>query len=754
MDRDSRHDDLFAEQSLRKYLSNVYVSMIGSSENAKNILKIHPTDIRSKQVSGSRETQDGMRNACVWMQNVEILCSDKKTFDDVILGVIRLVAHYVTNVRDSDRSTVPLDCWIFQKSAPYKDVYGTHVILSMIVPEIESCMSIRLDANLSETIGLGFWRFESVLPMPLTNRLHHTTRKINPIEDILNLGRWDFLKISFVDRIEFSDSLEMNVYCEIASVQSNGRHRLGAPLILSGYIVSIDEFRITIKATMGDATLTMICAGGDVYTYEELVQMRDVPARFLIVEWYQTHVDYEPRRYAELLRIEAADPKDLRNDDMIGYVRLRGQVDYDDIRKRYGEVDLSEINCLILDGDMIRYSHVVSESKNPTIREFFATIQQIHDKWSGYKESGRILVTKSGISSQNSIDMTQIISYLREHPSLANTLSNIQAMFDYSGNRIFESDNSDRQERMKYVNTLKRMGLLDVSIDRRPATKKGIKVLAIIFRDEIEEYTKDLDFIYFPEFESRVPRSVMFAYLQDSREFKIGQVGSKNNKLLWIRSGNDQRAIYKEFEDETERWHDLILRSIITINHPVTPKFVHDEIVKSNKIDYFSIVIMMHQLEQSKRIIKSGDSWKYATYWRIRDLISTDRQSQWTLERVMKESKIGTLDKDKVLDYLRQIEREGVTVELSDGTWALKSDSDQIMRHATQMIRKKILSLLRAKKSGMGYEELVGRTSRYVTEKFENKRLKNKTCIIKNTVCELEKEGAIYERNGVYRITK
>ncbi len=749
-----RGGDLFSERSLRKYLSNVYVSMIGSSENTRIMLECHPADIRPEQVGGYNEARAGMNDACAWMQDAEILCSDKDTFNDVILGVVRLVARYVVSARGTDRPTVPLDCWVFQKSVSYKDAYGTHTTLSMIVPEIESCMSIRLDADLSETMGLGFWRFESVLPMPLTNRLHNTTRKVSPIDGAPSLGDWNFLKISFGDRSEFLDSLEMDVYCEIASAQSKGRHHLGAPLILSGRIVSMDEFRITIQGIVGDSRLTVTRADGCAHTHDELMQMKDAPARFLIVEWYRPQADRKShRRYAELLRVEAADLKDLRNDDMVGYVRLRGRVYYDDIRKRYGRIDLSEIDCLTLDGDMVVYSRVIPEFQNTVIREFFSTTDQIHDRWSGYRKDGRLLVAESSISSQDSTDMARIMGLLRERPALANTLSDIQTVFDYSGDRAFESDEPGWQARRSHVKTLERMGLLDTDAVHKPLTKKGIRVLVMNFKDEIERRVSDLDSIYLPELGGRLPNSVMLAHLQGSREFKMGQTRSENNKLLWVRAGTDHESISKECESKIAHQHGLILECMMTTNHPVTSKFIHGELDKrEERIDYFSIDIMMRQLGQAGKLSKSGDSWEYITYWRIRDLVGTDKEGQWTLERVMRESKIGTMDKDKVLGCLRQIEREGLTVELSDGTWAWKSGSDQIARHADSMAKRRVLALLRAKKSGFDYDDLAGRTGRYVSDQFKSRPLRDRAHIVKNAILELKKASTIHEREGIYRI--
>ena len=595
----------FAEQILRKYLSGIYVAMISSNKNVELMLEAHPADVRSEQIEGSNEARSGMEYACEWMRDVEIVCKDKRTFDDVILGTSKLAARYVANVRSLGERTVSLDCWVFQKSDPYKDAYGTHTTVSMIVPEIESCMSIRLDAELAEIIGPGFWRFESVLPMPLTNRLHHTTRTINPVDGTPSLGIWNFLKVSIEDKSEFSDSLEMDNYCEIASAQSKGRHHLGAPLILLGRIVSMDDFRITIRGAVENASVTVIRADCCTYTHNELVRLKNVPARFLITEWYQPQNDGKPRKCAELLHVEAADQADLRNDDLVGYVRLRGQVNVDEIREKYGHVDLSAVDGLYLDRHVARYSRVASKSGNLIIKEFFSTVDKIRDRWSEYRKDGRLLGTESCISSQDSTDMARIMGLLRERPTLKNTLSDIQTAFDHSGDRAFESDEPGWQARKTHVKTLERMGLLDTDADQRPLTKKGIRVLIVSFKEEIERRVSGLDSIFLPELGGRLPNSVMLAHLQNSKEFKMGQTRSENNKLLWVRVGMDCESMSKECESKMARQHSLILKCMITTNYPVTSKFIHDKLDKrGERIDYFSINIMMRQLEQAGKAIQ------------------------------------------------------------------------------------------------------------------------------------------------------
>lgn len=474
-----------------------------------------------------------------------------------------------------------------------------------------------------------------------------------------------------------------------------------------------------------------------------------------MVEWYQPQSGGTPRRYAELLHVEAADQEDLRDDDLVGYVRLRGQVSVEEIRERYGRVDLSAVDCLVLDRHIVRYSRAAPESDNPVIKEFFSTIDKIRDRWSEYRKDGRPFVSESDISSQDSTSMARIMGHLRERPALIDALSDIQTVFDHSGDRAFESGGQNWQARRAHVKTLERMNLLDTAAGHRPLTKKGIRALTTSFKDEIERCVSDLDYIYLPELGKRPPNSVMLAHLQSGREFKMGQTRSENNKLLWIRIGVDDKSISKECESKTAHQHGLILRCMMTTNHPVTSKFIHDELDKrGERIDYFSINIMMRQLEQAGKLSKSGDSWVYITYWRIRDLVSTDLEGQWTLERVIRESKIGTIDKDTVHECLSRIEREGVTVELSDGVWAWRNSPDQVTRHADSMVKRKILSLLHAKKSGFDYDELVGRTSRYVTDQFRNRPLRDRARVVKNAIVELKKAGMIYEREGIYRIVE
>lgn len=67
--------------------------------------------------------------------------------------------------------------------------------------------------------------------MPLTNRLHFVSgATASPLPDRPpGLAGWDFLKASPHDLHALSESIEMDAYCEIASVQDGLRQRLGRP---------------------------------------------------------------------------------------------------------------------------------------------------------------------------------------------------------------------------------------------------------------------------------------------------------------------------------------------------------------------------------------------------------------------------------------------------------------------------------------------------------------------------------------------
>ena len=751
-----RQNALFTERELRKQLSNIYAAMVESTGNAELLIDRDLEDMGYGDTSGNFHTRRSMVDACEWLADVQFQCRDPGTFDDVIMGAVRKTAHYLVSVRKK-KPTTSLEGWIFQKSKVLENTYGQRIAMAMIVPQLESCMSVRLPDNVAEDMDKGhFYRFLSATPMPITNRLHVPTHKIVRVGTSPRLPDWDFLKTAFDDRDKFSDSLEMDVYCEIPSIQSNSAHHLGAPIILAGTISFADESDVTIKGVAGNKSFTVKRSGLELQTECDLQDMVGMSARFLVVEWYSPGKHKRGRdRFPELLWYEAGDLQDLRNDDLVGYVRLRGSVDLDTLHDRYGTVDVSKIGCLSEDGGAIRYTGTAVPA-DPVVGEFLELVREIRKMWLQYRRDSGLPVTKHDVISDDNANTAVMTSKLEKKPEMKNTLSDIQAVFDATGNWAAKLDHTGEYGLKRHVKQLVRIDLLNSNGDNLEVTPIGRRILGMVLEGEIARYLSFLNCLYIPELDFHIPRSILLRHLKNTGDFSESQVEWGKNKLLWVRSGATADPKIKEYEDKLIRHHNLILRRLRTVNHPANPKFVHDELAKQGRgIDYLSAGIMLDQLHRIGKLTGSEDIWEYDIYWRIRDLISEDRDGEWILDRVMAEIRAPLPDRKKAGDVLAKLEKEGLIVKLTGGVWVWRKDGvDQRRVYVSGRIKQKTLSVLAAAgKRGVDCGTLVGRVYGTMHDQLEDFPVAVRKQLVVDSISELKNSNAIQERDSMYYIT-
>ena len=226
------------EKEIRSQMTNFYISL-ATHANAEVFLKNNPALIDKKIARGNDFTKDKTVDFSYWLKILQVLAMSDEKFEKQILGPVRDVANYVLNIKGR---TTKIAGWVFAKSKPFEDTFsgGTRISVSLLVPELRTVMSLRCDAKTGAKIDYGFYDFEQVKPIPMTNRLHQFHPDIKKIEVGLNIAECNFLKTSMGDLKPFSCSLEMEHYCEVSSNQSKKRHLLGAVLIIGGKVVSVE----------------------------------------------------------------------------------------------------------------------------------------------------------------------------------------------------------------------------------------------------------------------------------------------------------------------------------------------------------------------------------------------------------------------------------------------------------------------------------------------------------------------------------
>ena len=740
---------VLGEYELRKSLSSIYAAMVRSSKNTDLFLNRDPADVQYDDAAGDHKTKLAMIDSCQWLDDVRLQCHARAF--DAVLACVRTTARYLKSIR-SAKSTTSLRCWTFQKSGVIRGAYNSRMAVTMIVPELESCMSMRLDASVLGEIGRGMYRVGSVTPMMLVNRLHPThATEISPVDSSPDLEGYDFLKVSLGDARSFMESVEMDRYCEVASMQSERAHHLGAPMTIAGILEDVDSIRATIRGLVGDDRI-MVVHSASGHEYESLQHMKNMPGRFLVVEWYQPgDCGKANERRTELLHFEKGSLRELQRDDLIGYVRLRGEADREEVERICG-TSVPAVSCLVKDGNVVRYVGRPRHA-DPVINAFLDTVCEIRKIWADYRRDDRLQVTETDMVSTELATLAAIVARLDNRPRLKDVLSDTLARFDYSGDWPDELDGEENAIPVQHARSLMRLGLLETEDGEMRVTDMGRKALERVLKAEAEQYLSGRDYVYLPELTSRVPRSVIMRCLKDGADFCEHTDALGKNKLLWIRRGASDAKV-AECEQDLDRRRREILNLLRTVNHQINTKFVCYELRgKVHGTDYTSTGLMMRQLAAAGNLEGPEEDWRYPLHRRIPAIMSSDKDGMWDMVRIMAESKMPMVDEGDVKLEVKRLEAAGLIVALSDGKWEWKRhDADQQRDYAVRVIQNKMLALIRTKKTGMDTKILLERVNRTILDQFSNVQI-DRHQLVRDAIQELKRRNLIYENDGVYRIT-
>lgn len=733
----------------------MYAVMVKSEKYADLLAREDPTESDLEIATYIDGSMNDLRG---WMESIKIRCNDERTFAGAVLGPIRLVAEYMKDIRGMSQHTFPVTGWVFQKSEAWIDTHIERVAISMVVPDLRSCMSLRITKQQASAIGKGAHKFGQVYPVPMTNRLHSPKLTFERVDEAHNMADWDFMKVSIDDIVQFDDSIEMDNYCEVMSMQSKRKLQLGAPFIISGSVVSVNGDMVTIKSSITGSKITAMYAPMDQSSEFDAESVASNHGLFLVVVWYvgNRHKS-EERIYAEMVHFDALEPSsDPKLVDLIGYVRLRGSVCKEDLVNKYVGVDYSQATCLIEKNGLVEY--VTWHSKNPVFEKFLMATKKIRDTWTSYKPDTSLQLKADDIISADKVNEGMIKSKLLKYTTLRFMLSYIQTRFDETGEWIQKPD-GDIDKRN--VRELKYMDLLDADTDVPTVTKFGRRMLGIILETEMKRQADCSEVFYMPEFAGDVPRSIMSAYLEGRDDFSNVELPDGRNRLIWIKNNADGSAVIKEIVQKISHSHRSILDAIRTANHPINPMMVSKELSKKGTVlDYYSIHIMLEQISRTGRLINSGRPsdaglyWKYDLYWRVRDALEYSSDQVWDSGKMWNKVGIGRLSDEDVLSVMKRLVDEGRLVALPDNKWVRKTDdSDPLRPIATDSAKNTIIAVLKPRRSGMDVKDLRSRVEGALSIQFGHKLSSARSKVVMDAISDLEQEGKIRVLEGVYKLT-
>lgn len=632
-------------------------------------------------------------------------------------------------------------------------------------------------------VSRGHYRLGPATPMPLTNRLHFVGgAAASPLPDRSpSLADWDFLKASPHDLHALSDTIEMDDYCEIASVQDSLQHYLGAPVIPPGAVKRLDDYTVVIEG-LGGEEVTAVRQGGSPPDPDGLPHGGDARGavgghgRFLAVAWYQPGMRgagggggaASAPRAPELLHFEACGRDEAVLDDMIGHVRLRGRAGAGGLRARYGQEWQSIASgaaCLAAGGGAAEYRRARGPRGSPE-REFFAAVDDMRAAWAPCRTGDGLPAAPRDIVPEGGADAAALSSWAGRGANRT-LLADMQHAHDLTGYWPGERDGDGgtgigRGGISPRAAGLERLGLLRRDGRILSVTDRGLKALADSFRRDARQYAEGKNIVYLPEAGSRIPASVILRHLRDGGDFERAAGPCGKNSLLWVRKGAGAdaglAAELERCEALLAEHHGIILECTRTVNHDINARFVQGELEKRGaRIAFFCVSAMLGQLERAGRLeAAGGGDWTYPLRGRILDTMRGNRARAWDMDGIFGATGAARNDIKSVAGALEDLAARGEIVGLEDGVWGCREDGidgeEQRRRRAFSLAKSFALSALRGRKAGTDHTRLVETVSGHLSEKFQANQVRGMRRIVDDAVSRLVEDGRVRKGDGMLRL--
>lgn len=747
---------LLTERRLRTVLTFMYNSMIGSNENAVLVEKFDPSEIDPTRFGGTELTRISMAELCDWLEQIKLFTKNEGIYNAQFLEPVRIISKLIQSFRIMKKRTTEIEGWVFSSSKPYQDMAGEkRVTLSMVVPKLQTGMTIRVSDEEARKIGHGYFVFGRSQPVPLVNRLHQATPTNFASDKVVRLSEFDFLFTSFDDIEVLKRSVEMENFCEVESSQSEVKQHLGCPFVSFGRVASVRPPNIFLKNLRGDKVIKLQISHHFYKNNKEtnLAKLEGRTVRFFGVQWYGARSKNDIKfEMPELFHIEQDDNSgNLVNDEMCGVVRLRGKASVSELEKTFG-CKMVVSGCLKADGDLISFNFATSDE--PIISNFLESISKI---WLNRQDLKTIAVqvTEDQVIDKNKMKTEGLASLLRssKHRILYEILLDYLLQMDRVGeydmdNTISTIKNWPEDLIKRKIYFMKYLGIFEKTNTGFKITKSGTKVAFISISRDLKARFSSLNerIISLKDIELEgIPPSIVLTYLRKGNVggYKPIKFEGVETEMYWSLeskiSGNDYERLVLEYSNLRNEVLD-IMRSV---SYPLTSKKIVEKMSRrGTKVSDLVVRLLLEETTKSQRVRPIDESWEYTLAGRVFDLFETQPKKNFGLDRVLQEIHVGTILKGDVKEILDELVLRKVLEKLNVG-WTLNKEIDEkkncIMK---AMIRNAVKSLLEKRRTmdiGMlsGYVEGVLVKTNYCKSSEERKKL------IKKELMSMNDEGLV-----------
>ena len=697
------------ESEIRTYLQAFYVSLIGSSENARLLIENEPGSIDRNAISGNELVRSCFAYSMIWLELAREFSVSQETFTSQFLQPANLTAAF----RLAVRSTVSLEGFVFSKSADFHDPYfgGRVVTMAMIVPELQTAMSIRCrtDQLSGDTIGGVILR--NVQPMPYVNRIHHLGMQIERTKIRPDLSSLHFLKVNIDDAQRFHSSMAFENFCEIYSTRFGRRH-LGAPYVLTGRLVWMRLPRLVIQSPVSGESVTLQ-ASDNMFSNSgmdpgETESLQGQIIRMLAVIWYgkaSKGAELQP----EVFAIQRTDDENQASiDNLMGFVRLRGRVPLVKLHEMFPKIDLSaEIPCISVDENEAFWQHGRAETGSvfDRLHETNENIRRL--RLQSVFGEGTLLAERRNIINERKLHEDWLVNRLSVNKRLLETLLTLIKYRDNYGLlprrrkalcRLVSSDNPDSI--LHDILWMRGIGFIARQQDNADIRKQAISIAYRAIRPQLINMLNHIQneryVVGFHELEDMngYPPSLIIQALRELENSGNVQPLHRDGRrceLVWIMKGSDHEgADYsREAIKVLESLENQVLSVLGEFYHPLHHSKVHDMLrMRGVPLSHFTLMQVLSELREDGWLIQDREMWMYPWDRRVVDLLNSRPQDPFTLDELLRQTSVPGSETTKMRDILSSLEKQGDIWQPVNGFWCLTPKDERTRDLILQRIVK------------------------------------------------------------------
>ena len=750
----------FYEKNLRMFLSRFYHSIVQSGENAREILNVDLDDFFPKNIAGDKDTKNSMEDVFRKLECVRIFFKNDKLFESQIIEPLRIASDLrkqFTDFKGGKRST-NMEGLIFARSIPHGESLTNDVTLSIICPDLQSIMSLRVSNN-AISKNNGWFEIEKVQPIVLVNRLHPipgSKTKINPLKKEKNLFEFNFLFSSVGDLNSFSKSLEMELFSEMSSIQSDKQRHLGYTFVSFGEVTHFDEQDITIKSMLTEDEFELTIASRNFRNNSLNRISEDVVGKtvvFLGIIWYGIRAKDDIKMDCpELLDIQLCDDLSLLVlSEIMGYIRLRRTCSVNDLKKHlctdhnkfeeiFTHLEKSPLITITRYKDGLNLLYKTKLVADPIKSAYVKSLDEIKRLREIVKTEGKIQVTQEDIVDKNKINSEGMIRQMyydcKSHEKIRCMvrLNILKSLGDENELKegidasnlleMFIDKNHPLETIRGQLWFLKNIvGLIERKNKNCVLTNSGKKILEKIREKESITFLQTsgniVELLTVPE-SVHVP--TLLKCLEDPKnQFLPFKKGTIRTKIFWTRINSSPEEIVSERVDGYRKICNEIFSLMLTKRYPINSEKILEELFKRGiriKIPVLEI-LLGDIVEGTGRIRKLGGFYEYIFEARITEFLKGNKKQYFTVLEIMENTCIQKLNNNMpephnevtVRNILLALERLEVVVNYYDGVerWTSSENPKVIemkknpLQHLNEelknTIRHQVLSILNQSRS-------------------------------------------------------